>query len=211
MKNKGFFTSVLIIAATVSLLGCGKAKTDTVSDTGMASAEAGSSALPVEQKQSDDENVKTDNAPQPSQDQETESTETAESNTETQVTEEESMKMLQLKISDTVVEVAWEDNESVEELRKLCEEEPLTIRMSMYGGFEQVGSLGTNLPRNDVQTTTSSGDIVLYSGNQIVVFYGSNSWAYTRLGHITDQNETGMEQLLGNGDVTLTISMEADK
>ena len=58
MKNKGFFTSVLIIAATVSLLGCGKAKTDTVSDTGMASAEAGSSALPVEQKQSDDENVK---------------------------------------------------------------------------------------------------------------------------------------------------------
>ena len=121
------------------------------------------------------------------------------------------MKMLQLKISDTVVEVAWEDNESVEELRKLCEEEPLTIRMSMYGGFEQVGSLGTNLPRNDVQTTTSSGDIVLYSGNQIVVFYGSNSWAYTRLGHITDQNETGMEQLLGNGDVTLTISMEADK
>ena len=116
-----------------------------------------------------------------------------------------------LKINGETVSIEWEDNESVEELRKLCEEEPLTIRMSMYGGFEQVGSLGTNLPRNDVQTTTSSGDIVLYSGNQIVVFYGSNSWAYTRLGHITDQNETGMEQLLGNGDVTLTISMEADK
>ena len=68
-----------------------------------------------------------------------------------------------------------------------------------------------NLPRNDAQTTTSSGDIVLYSGNQIVVFYGSNSWAYTRLGHITDQDEGGMAQLLGNGDVTITISMEDKK
>ncbi len=61
--------------------------------------------------------------------------------------------------------------------------------MSMYGGFEQVGEIGTSLPRNDVQTTTSAGDIVLYSGNQIVIFYGNNSWAYTRLGHITDHDD----------------------
>jgi len=116
--------------------------------------------------------------------------------------------MLQLKISDTIVEVAWEENESVEALRKLCSSEPLTIQMSMYGGFEQVGSIGTSLPRNDVQTTTSAGDIVLYSGNQMVVFYGSNSWAYTRLGHITDQDAAGMTQLLGNGDVVITVSLE---
>jgi hypothetical protein len=90
----------------------------------------------------------------------------------------------------------------------MCEEEPLTIQMYMYGGFEQVGSIGTALPRNDVETTTASGDIVLYSGDQIVVFYGSNSWEYTRLGHITDQDTTGMKKLLGNGDVTITVSME---
>ncbi len=125
--------------------------------------------------------------------------------------EEEAVKTLQMKIADTVVEVAWEDNESVEALRKLCEEEPLTIEMSMYGGFEQVGSIGSNLPRNDVETTTSAGDIVLYSGNKIVVFYGSNSWAYTRLGHITDQDEKGMTQLLSNGDVAITFSMEDTK
>ena len=81
----------------------------------------------------------------------------------------------------------------------------LTIRMSMYGGFEQVGSLGASLPRNDVQTTTSAGDIVLYSGNQMVIFYGSNSWAYTRLGRITDKSAREMAELLGNGDVTVTI------
>ena len=99
----------------------------------------------------------------------------------------------------------WEDNASVRALRELCRESPLTISMSMYGGFEQVGSLGQSLPRNDVQTTTSAGDIVLYSGNQIVVFYGSNSWAYTRLGRVSDKTAEELTALLGNGDVTITI------
>ena len=141
-------------------------------------------------------------------DKDTTSEEIIGSESKKQTAEEETEKMLQLKISDTIVEVAWEENESVEALRKLCGNEPLTIQMSMYGGFEQVGSIGTSLPRNDVQTTTSAGDIVLYSGNQMVVFYGSNSWAYTRLGHITDQDTAGMTQLLGNGDVVITVSLE---
>ena len=123
-------------------------------------------------------------------------------------TQEETEAMLQMMIGDTLVAVEWEENESVQALRDLCMGTPLTIQMSMYGGFEQVGSIGQSLPRNDVQTTTGAGDVVLYSGNQIVVFYGSNSWAYTRLGHITDQNAAGMSELLGNGDVTITISME---
>ena len=110
-----------------------------------------------------------------------------------------------IRIGDTGVTVNWEDNESVEALKELCQNGPLTIQMSMYGGFEQVGSIGQSLPRNDSQTTTQAGDIVLYSGNQIVVFYGSNSWAYTRLGHITDKSAQEMADLLGNGDVTITI------
>ena len=78
------------------------------------------------------------------------------------------------------------------------------MKVSMYGGFEQVGSLGESLPRNDEQITTEYGDIVLYSGNQIVVFYGSNSWAYTRLGHI-DMTQEELTELLGNGDVEITL------
>ena len=117
-------------------------------------------------------------------------------------------KRLMLKIGDKKVDVSWEENESVGALMDMCKDSPLEIQMSMYGGFEQVGSLGTNLPRNDSQTTTSSGDIVLYSGNQIVVFYGSNSWSYTRLGHITDQDNEEMAELLSQGDVTITISVE---
>ena len=114
---------------------------------------------------------------------------------------------MQMMIGETPVTVAWEDNASVEALKALAAE-GLTIDMSMYGGFEQVGSIGQSLPRDDQQTTTTSGDIVLYSGNQLVVFYGSNSWAYTRLGHITDQTPEQMKALLGSGDVTITLSIK---
>ena len=136
--------------------------------------------------------------------------ESGETETESEVSEagsEEAESMLQMTIGETLVDVEWEDNESVEALKELCQEGPLTIRMSMYGGFEQVGSVGQSLPRDDNQTTTQAGDIVLYSGDQIVVFYGSNSWAYTRLGHITDKSAQEMAELLGNGDVTITIKM----
>ena len=118
--------------------------------------------------------------------------------------EEQKLKMM---LGSTEVEVEWLDNDSVAALKELVKDKPLTIQMSMYGGFEQVGSLGTRLPRNDKETTTSAGDIVLYSGNQIVVFYGSNSWAYTRLGHITNKTKAELKELLGSGDITLTISM----
>ena len=128
--------------------------------------------------------------------------------TEETGTEEVKAKMLRMMIGNTAVAVDWENNESVEALKALCENEPLVIQMSMYGGFEQVGPIGSRLPSNDAQTTTSAGDIVLYSSNQIVVFYGSNSWAYTKLGHITDQDASGMAGLLSNGNVTITISME---
>ena len=113
-----------------------------------------------------------------------------------------------MKIGDTKVNVDWEDNQAVAALRDMAREGDVTIQMSMYGGFEQVGSLGQNLPRDDKQTTTTSGDVVLYSGNQMVVFYGSNSWSYTKLGHISDKNAEDITDLLSNGDVTITISIE---
>ena len=117
--------------------------------------------------------------------------------------EEQNMVM---KIGDTSVDVTWEDNDSIKELNKLAES-GLSISMSMYGGFEQVGSIGQSITRNDVQMTTQSGDIVLYSGNQLVVFYGSNSWSYTKLGKI-NLSQKELEKLLGNGDVTITLVLE---
>ena len=130
---------------------------------------------------------------------------TTDSQMEPDLTEKGATAM-NMKIGDTPVTVAWEDNASVDALKALCAEGPRTIHLHMYGGFEQVGDIGERLPRDDVQTTTQAGDIVLYAGDQMVVFYGSNAWAYTRLGHITDQNADGMRSLLGDGDVTVTIT-----
>ena len=112
-----------------------------------------------------------------------------------------------LLIGETEIPVTWEDNPSVGAIRELL---PLTIEMSMYGGFEQVGPIGQDIIREDEQTDTEPGDIVLYAGNQIVIFYGNNSWAYTRLGHV-DLTMQELEGLLGHGAVTLTISAGAEE
>ena len=130
--------------------------------------------------------------------QETDQTETAEKNHN-----EENIEM-KLIIGDTEVPVTWEDNDSVREITDMISDRPLTVQMSMYGGFEQVGELGQSIIRDDRQITTSPGDIVLYAGNSIVVFYGSNSWAYTKLGHI-NLSDDQLRDLLGNEDVKITL------
>ena len=143
----------------------------------------------------------TDDAPAETQTE----TETAEvETTETELTEENQENTMRLLIGETEVPVTWEENASVDALKELC---PLTIQMSMYGGFEQVGPIGQSIVRDDQQTSTDYGDIVLYSGNQIVVFYGTNSWAYTRLGHV-ELSQQEMRDLLANGDVTITFEIE---
>ena len=119
----------------------------------------------------------------------------------TSTKKEENMK---LSIDNQELDVAWEDNDSVKALKGIL---PLTINMHEYGGFEQTGSIGQSIVRNDSQIDVVPGDIVLYSGNAISVFYSTSSWSYTRLGKINmSQNE--LEQLLGNGDVTITLSIE---
>lgn len=96
------------------------------------------------------------------------------------------------------------DNAGAQALSELLTEGPITIQMSDYAGFEKVGALGQRLPTSNRQTTTQAGDIMLYQGNQIVLFYGSNAWSYTHLGRIHDL--TGWEAALGSGDVSVTFS-----
>ncbi|MCD8037437.1 MAG: hypothetical protein LUE88_08715 [Clostridiales bacterium] len=121
--------------------------------------------------------------------------------------ENESESEILLTINGTELVVSWEDNESVEEILKLIEEGNITIITSQYGGFEQVGSLPESITRNDVQMTTTAGDIVLYSGNSIVVFYGSNSWSYTKLGHIENLSSAELKELLGEDRAEVTLSL----
>ncbi|MCD8196211.1 MAG: hypothetical protein LUE24_03455 [Lachnospiraceae bacterium] len=113
---------------------------------------------------------------------------------------------MNVQIGSSTFIATLESNEAVDALVGMMESGPVTISMSDYSGFEKVGALGTSLPTSDYQTTTQAGDIVLYNGDQIVIFYGSNSWNYTRLGKIDDL--TGWEDALGTGNVEATFSLD---
>lgn len=112
--------------------------------------------------------------------------------------------ILFLTIDGTAVNVQWENNAAVTELYALAQN-AITVNTSAYGGFEQVGSLPQYFSRNDVQTTTQPGDIVLYSGNQLVIFFGSNSWSYTRLGHIEGLSTDELTALLDKDMAVIEI------
>ena len=118
--------------------------------------------------------------------------------------EDAAMKM-NIAVNDSSFTATLAENAAVDALVDWMEEGPITLELSDYAGFEKVGPLGQSLPASDSQTTTQAGDIVLYQSNQIVLFYGSNSWSYTRLGSIDDL--TGWEDALGSGDVTVTLSL----
>ena len=114
-----------------------------------------------------------------------------------------------LKVGGNSMTATLTDNEATRELTKLLEHGDLTIRMSDYGGFEKVGALPQSFPTSNSQITTVPGDIMLYQGNQMVIFYGSNSWSYTRLGKIDGATVSNLRQFLGNGNITLTLSLES--
>ena len=99
------------------------------------------------------------------------------------------------------------DNSSATAFYQLLGKGPVTIKMSDYGSFEKVGSLGSSLPRNDRQVETSAGDIMLYQGNQITIFYNGNSWSYTPLGKVDGVTQTELKQILGKGDVTAVFDI----
>ena len=133
------------------------------------------------------------------------SSQAAASSSETESVEDTAMKM-KIEVNGSTFTATLADNAAADALVDWVEEGPVTLELSDYAGFEKVGPLGRSLPASDSQTTTHAGDIVLYQGDQIVLFYGSNSWSYTRLGHIDDL--TGWEDALGGGDVTVTLSLE---
>lgn len=142
-----------------------------------------------------------------SSDSEEINTDTSELVTESRESISENDKQIILTINETEIDVTWEDNEAVTALRELLEDNSITIETENYGGFEQVGNLPASLPQNDNRITTEAGDIVLYSGNSIVLFYGSNTWEYTKLGHIAYLSTEEIQTVLNTDSTTLTISL----
>lgn len=177
---------MLCISFTLCLAGCGESEQDNTSET------LNTTVTPIEQFTNEEDTANVD---------------VIKENTEQQISDNEEIEgdaSMKMYIGDMEIPVIWEDNASVSELMEEAEKGEITVAMSMHSTNEQVGSLGKSYISNDKQTTTHNGDIVLYNSSNIVVFYGSNSWAYTRLGKM-DMAESEVIDLLSKGNVILRL------
>lgn len=114
---------------------------------------------------------------------------------------------INITAGDTTLTATLVDNSSTRALKELLAKGELTIRMSDYGSMEKVGPIGTTLPRNDEYITTQAGDLILYQGSNFVIYYDTNAWSLTRLGHIEGATREGLLSVFGDGDVTVTLSL----
>ena len=129
-------------------------------------------------------------------------------NEETKETEgKDETTMIYAKIGDSVLEILPEENSSAEAFTALLQEGDLTVSMHDYGNFEKVGPLGTSLPTNDERITTKPGDLILYQGNQLTIYYDTNRWNFTRLGKVDSVTQAELKKILSTSDITAEFSV----
>ena len=119
-------------------------------------------------------------------------------------TEDEAM--LKIEVNGHTLYADFEDNSSAQALKEKLEGGSITLTMSDYGGFEKVSNLPFELPRNDKRITTKPGDVILYQGDKLTIYYGKNTWEFTRVAVIRDAGQ--LKDLLGDGDASITFSLE---
>ena len=124
--------------------------------------------------------------------------------------ESEEITEMYITINGNKLEVTLAKNSSVDALVELLRQGDITYTADDYGNFEKVGNIGHTLPRNDTQINTKAGDVILYQGNNICLYYGNNSWSFTRIGKIEGYSASELRTLLGagNGSVQVTISLK---
>lgn len=116
--------------------------------------------------------------------------------------------LLKIEINNYAFYADFESNSSAEALKEKLRGGSITLKMNEYGGFEKVGDLPFDLPRNDEKITTEPGDVILYQGNKITVYYGENTWEFTKLAKIRNADKN-LKDILGKGDVTAVFSLTA--
>ena len=131
-------------------------------------------------------------------------TESAQESTGQEGTE---MKM-KIQVGDTTFTATLAENSSVDALKELMADGPLTLNMSDYANMEKGADLGVTLPQNNEQMNTQAGDIILYQGRTFVIYYDTNSWSLTPIGKIDNVDAESLKTALGAGDVTVTLSLE---
>ena len=127
---------------------------------------------------------------------------------ELQQAEEAADMKMNIQIGETAFTATLADNSSVDALKELMADEPLTLNMSDYANMEKGADLGVTLPQNNEQMNTQAGDIILYQGRTFVIYYDTNSWSLTPIGKIDNVDAEELREVLGTGDVTVTLSLE---
>lgn len=115
-------------------------------------------------------------------------------------------RSIKLTIGDKTFTATLEENVSAKALKRLLADGDLTVEMKDYANMEKVGPLGTSLPRSDKHITVGAGDLILYQGNQFVIYYDSNTWTFTRLGKIDKITKDELKSVLGSKNVIVTLS-----
>ena len=119
-------------------------------------------------------------------------------------------RMIYAHVNRKALKILAAENSSAEAFLDLLKAGDVTIEMHDYGSFEKVGALGTTLPRNDEQITTEPGDVILYQGNQVTIYYDVNSWSFTRLGKVQGLSQAELKEILGTGNATVTFSLSEE-
>lgn len=114
---------------------------------------------------------------------------------------------VKIRVGDREMTATMENNTSSQAFKRMLAGRPRMIRMRDYGSMEKVGLLWRRLPTNNESITTKPGDIILYMGSSIVVYYEPNSWNFTRMGHINDVTQTELKAILGEGKVEMTFEL----
>jgi hypothetical protein len=208
---------ILLFAALIIsslLFGCSSENIETaqeginaspdITSTAVADVEEADTTVPEEtdvQTESDNENVN---------EQETEEPDAQEPSAEETDAAEEELEDNQMKliIGEYTLTATMADNSSAKALLAMLEKGPKTIDMRDYANMEKVGSLGTSLPENNEQITTQAGDLILYQGSALVIYYAPNSWNFTRLGKIDDITQEELIEVLGDGAVQVTLALD---
>ena len=120
----------------------------------------------------------------------------------------EALVKLKIHVNDTTFTATLEENSSAKAFAEFLMQGDMTLDMHDYGSFEKVADLPRSFPRNDKQIDTDAGDIILYQGNSITIYYDKNSWNFTRLARIDNVNKKRLQQILGKGNLKATFSVE---
>ena len=203
-RMKKRICTVLLFAVLFMVTGCENGKEEQNVDRGL---EIGtvlpdpSDTEPEEVKELETETGATINSEVQTGLQSTESVQENEQQEETE------MKM-KIQVGDTTFTATLAENSSVDALKELMADGPLTLNMSDYANMEKGADLGVTLPQNNEQMHTQAGDIILYQGRTFVIYYDTNSWSLTPIGKIDDVDAEELREALGDGDVTVTLSLE---